>query len=101
MSREFLLSSEDILADVQVCLSDFEQEEECRILNCRHVFHKECVDQWIKVGRNACPACRTEGELAEYWTCQANEVAVDKAPKADSTTGQTEEPVAPTAQNVL
>jgi hypothetical protein len=25
----------------------------------------ECVDQWIKVGRNACPACRTEGKLAD------------------------------------
>ena len=45
-----------------VCLSDFEQGEECRLLGCRHVFHKDCVDQWIKVGRNACPACRTEGE---------------------------------------
>ena len=45
-----------------VCLSDFEEGEECRLLGCRHVFHKDCVDQWIKVGRNACPACRTEGE---------------------------------------
>lgn len=50
-----------------VCLSDFERGEECRLLGCRHVFHKDCVDQWIKVGRNACPACRTEGELPSLY----------------------------------
>jgi hypothetical protein len=64
------------------------------------VFHKECVDQWIKVGRNACPACRAEGKFSSFGSYQANEVAVDKAPKGDPTTTQTE-PVAPTAQHVL
>jgi hypothetical protein len=57
----FLWNRIDVEANTQVCLSDFEQGEECRLLTCRHVFHKECVDQWIKVGRNACPACRSEG----------------------------------------
>ncbi|WVQ80013.1 hypothetical protein IAT38_002114 [Cryptococcus sp. DSM 104549] len=43
-----------------VCLADYEDDDECRILNCRHGFHKECVDQWLSVGRNSCPACRSE-----------------------------------------
>jgi hypothetical protein len=33
------------------------------VLNCRHGFHKNCVDQWLSKGSNSCPACRTEGEL--------------------------------------
>nr|XP_019011765.1 uncharacterized protein I206_03871 [Kwoniella pini CBS 10737]OCF50546.1 hypothetical protein I206_03871 [Kwoniella pini CBS 10737] len=51
----------DICADrCLICLSDYEPEEECRILNCKHGYHKECVDQWLIKGRNSCPACRSE-----------------------------------------
>ncbi|WWC90394.1 uncharacterized protein L201_005329 [Kwoniella dendrophila CBS 6074] len=51
----------DICADrCLICLSDYEAEDECRILNCRHGYHKECVDQWLSKGRNSCPACRSE-----------------------------------------
>ena len=29
-----------------VCLSDYEQNEECRTLSgCGHIFHRECIDQ--------------------------------------------------------
>ncbi|KAK4686245.1 hypothetical protein P7C73_g3884, partial [Tremellales sp. Uapishka_1] len=43
-----------------ICLGDYEAEDQCRILNCRHAFHKDCVDQWLSQGRNSCPACRSE-----------------------------------------
>lgn len=29
-------------------------------MTCRHAFHKDCVDKWLQVGRNNCPACRTK-----------------------------------------
>lgn len=48
------------LLTVQICLSEYETGEECRVLNCRHAFHKDCVDQWLSKGSNSCPACRTE-----------------------------------------
>lgn len=45
-----------------ICLSDFEADQECRQLNnCRHMFHRECIDQWLTTGRNSCPLCRSEG----------------------------------------
>jgi len=44
-----------------VCLSDYEEQEDVRILSCKHAFHKDCVDKWLEVGRNNCPACRTKG----------------------------------------
>lgn len=48
-----------------VCLSDYEPEEDLRLLSCRHIFHKECVDKWLEVGHNNCPACRTKGVSTE------------------------------------
>jgi len=69
-----------------VCLSDYEADEECRILKCRHAFHKECVDHWLSQGRNSCPACRTEAvdKAALGGTVVGQEVpgAVDATPAA-------------------
>ncbi|KAI0689248.1 hypothetical protein BC835DRAFT_1549299 [Cytidiella melzeri] len=48
-----------------VCLDDYEPEDEVRLLSCRHGFHKDCVDRWLQVGRNNCPACRTKGVSEE------------------------------------
>ncbi|XP_030474975.1 brassinosteroid-responsive RING protein 1-like [Syzygium oleosum] len=42
-----------------VCLHDFEAEDEIRRpLNCRHVFHRGCLDRWIGFVRRTCPLCR-------------------------------------------
>ncbi|CAN0841221.1 Brassinosteroid-responsive RING protein 1 [Linum grandiflorum] len=43
-----------------VCLYDFEEEDEIRNLaNCRHVFHRSCLDRWMGYDRRTCPLCRT------------------------------------------
>jgi len=45
-----------------VCLSDYEAQEEARkLVNCGHLFHKDCIDQWLTEGRNSCPLCRGQG----------------------------------------
>jgi len=45
-----------------VCLCDYEIGEEARKLaKCGHLFHKECIDQWLTTGRNSCPLCRAQG----------------------------------------
>lgn len=42
-----------------VCLYEFEGDEEVRCMrNCRHVFHRWCVDRWIDHDRKTCPLCR-------------------------------------------
>lgn len=43
-----------------VCLYGFDGCDEIRRLtNCRHVFHKECLDRWLGYDRKTCPLCRS------------------------------------------
>lgn len=40
-----------------VCLSDFKDGEQCRMLPCDHVFHVACIDEWL-VRSPKCPICK-------------------------------------------
>lgn len=45
-----------------ICLSDYEAAEELRQLtSCKHLYHKDCIDEWLTTGRNSCPLCRGQG----------------------------------------
>ncbi|WEW59327.1 hypothetical protein PRK78_004797 [Emydomyces testavorans] len=45
-----------------ICLCNYEADEEVRLLaKCRHIYHRECIDEWLTTGRNSCPLCRGEG----------------------------------------
>jgi len=62
-----------------ICLCDYEISEEIRQLNkCQHVYHRECIDEWLLTGRNACPLCRRQG-VGE----QSNSMDAAVAPAAD------------------
>ncbi|XP_042396675.1 E3 ubiquitin-protein ligase EL5-like [Zingiber officinale] len=41
-----------------VCLEEMEEGQAARVLpECRHAFHRECVDRWLARHRE-CPLCR-------------------------------------------
>ncbi|XP_058086204.1 brassinosteroid-responsive RING protein 1-like [Magnolia sinica] len=43
-----------------VCLYEFQASEEIRRLtNCRHIFHRSCLDRWLDHDQKTCPLCRT------------------------------------------
>ncbi|CAE6469258.1 unnamed protein product [Rhizoctonia solani] len=44
-----------------ICLDDYVDDDDLRIMTCKHMFHKDCVDRWMETGKNNCPACRTKG----------------------------------------
>ncbi|XAR70267.1 hypothetical protein NMG60_11027062 [Bertholletia excelsa] len=44
-----------------VCLYEFESGDEVRRLaNCRHIFHRSCLDRWMDHDQRTCPLCRTQ-----------------------------------------
>lgn len=43
-----------------VCLYEFEGRDEVRQLtNCRHIFHRSCLDRWMDHDQKTCPLCRS------------------------------------------
>lgn len=40
-----------------ICLCEYEPDDLLRQMPCRHMFHKECVDEWLKLKRT-CPLCK-------------------------------------------
>lgn len=60
VSRFHELCVEDDVPDrCAVCLYEFEGQEEIRRLaNCRHIFHRTCLDPWLDQDQKTCPLCR-------------------------------------------
>jgi hypothetical protein len=40
-----------------ICLTDFEEEDDISIINCNHLFHNNCIEEWTKYKKD-CPICR-------------------------------------------
>ncbi|XP_074320116.1 E3 ubiquitin-protein ligase At1g63170-like [Silene latifolia] len=43
--------------DCCICLTKYKEKEEIRQLPCSHIFHKNCVDQWLGM-ISCCPLCK-------------------------------------------
>ncbi|KAJ7962430.1 E3 ubiquitin-protein ligase RHA1B [Quillaja saponaria] len=61
----------DLPESCAVCLYEFEGGEEIRWLtNCKHIFHRDCLDRWMDHDQKTCPLCRTpfvpDDMLAEF-----------------------------------
>jgi len=48
-----------------ICLCEYEDKDEIRVLHCKHAFHKQCIDEWISKYVNNCPLCRGDGVKRE------------------------------------
>lgn len=46
------------VAQCYICLVEYEEGDNVRILPCHHEFHKTCVDKWLKEIHRVCPLCR-------------------------------------------
>ncbi|KAF9109919.1 hypothetical protein BGX27_006997 [Mortierella sp. AM989] len=43
-----------------ICLEDFEDETELRVLPCRHEYHVACIDNWLTTRKKFCPICKRD-----------------------------------------
>jgi hypothetical protein len=55
------LSGEEEIAGCAICLSHFKPQElvcESSSSSCQHVFHKDCMVDWLMKDHDTCPMCR-------------------------------------------
>lgn len=51
-----------------VCMMDLLKDEFVSELKCKHIFHSNCIKQWLKEYSYKCPVCREECGTAKYHT---------------------------------
>ncbi|KAJ2803032.1 hypothetical protein H4R20_003050 [Coemansia guatemalensis] len=54
------ITPEEAAAKIEcgICMDEYKSEEEVMILPCKHFYHLECIDHWLKMN-GTCPICRT------------------------------------------
>ncbi len=78
-SKESLVDEdEDESYDCTICLASVDDGDKVGILPCSHIFHAECLAQWIQ-RRNVCPLCQT-AEIASPRAVVERETSVGSAP---------------------
>ena len=60
IALEVIDKSKKFDGDCCICLKKIDTDE--TITNCKHYFHKKCLNQWIEYN-NICPVCRKELEI--------------------------------------
>ncbi|KVI10621.1 Zinc finger, RING/FYVE/PHD-type [Cynara cardunculus var. scolymus] len=45
--------------ECSVCLTEFKPDAQINHLSCGHVFHKSCLEKWLKYWNITCPLCRS------------------------------------------
>ncbi|CAG8546264.1 2253_t:CDS:2 [Diversispora eburnea] len=43
-----------------ICLEDYVDEDELRIMPCKHEFHVACIDSWLTTRKKFCPICKRD-----------------------------------------
>ena len=45
-------------AKCAICITEFEDDEDVRVMQCDHFFHQDCIDPYLEKYNNICPMCR-------------------------------------------
>ena len=58
-SLNTILLCDNLTCDTcSICLEKFGDSDEIKILNCSHIYHKNCLGTWLNNNNNNCPMCR-------------------------------------------
>ena len=42
-----------------ICMEEFQEKEKVKVLPCAHIFHINCIKQWL-LKQKSCPFCKSE-----------------------------------------
>ncbi|BBN08964.1 hypothetical protein MPTK1_4g15970 [Marchantia polymorpha subsp. ruderalis] len=64
--NNFVKSAANCDHDCTVCLSEFSDNDSVYELpQCKHIFHKACLNEWLQTNRTTCPLCRSSLQPAQ------------------------------------
>jgi hypothetical protein len=43
-----------------ICIDVIQDNQYVKILNCKHSFHNNCINTWLKKDHHNCPLCRKD-----------------------------------------
>ena len=49
---------EEVDTECPICLEQIKLGEYKKTLDCKHCYHKKCIDRWFKKDNDFCPMCR-------------------------------------------
>ena len=61
-----LKNTEDVEKKCAICMTKFDDEETLCVLKCKHIFHEDCIKEWLKDYSYKCPVCREECGAGKY-----------------------------------
>lgn len=66
---DVFIKSEDECSETSccICLGDLCDGDTCGKTPCNHVFHKGCIDAWLRQ-KNSCPLCVQKISLNQVWS---------------------------------
>ncbi|KAK6938195.1 Zinc finger, RING-type [Dillenia turbinata] len=71
------------LNECAICLLKLEEGDRLREIQCKHVFHKDCLGSWLQHHLATCPLCRglvlPEEEMIELYRLQAEQEQVNSS----------------------
>ena len=48
------------MCECSICLNPVRYTRKSKQLECGHLYHGTCIDEWISAGGNTCPMCRIQ-----------------------------------------
>ena len=48
------------MCECSICLNPVRHTRKSKLLECGHLYHGTCIDEWISAGGNTCPMCRIQ-----------------------------------------
>jgi hypothetical protein len=55
--RKFSDNAAELGEECAICFGEYVNEEPIRTLQCKHSFHRDCIDAWVQKRKNRCPLC--------------------------------------------